>query len=120
MSYGMTWEQYWFGDPWMVRDFQQAYLIRRKIENENAWIQGSYIANAVTVAIANTFGKRQVKYMEKPMDLFEKTEAEKAAEIREERQKLIDGLNRLKVMSLKREREKKQINGGETDGNGQP
>ena len=115
MSYGMTWEQYWYGDPWMVRDFQQAYLIKRRIENENAWIQGAYIANAVTVAIQSCFGKRKVDYMKQPLDLFEKTEAEKTAEIREERQKLINGLTRLKAMAVKKEREKK-INGGETDG----
>lgn len=120
MVYGMTWEQYWYGDPWMVREFRDAYLMKRRIDNENAWINGLYITNAVSVAIENTFGGKHERYIEKPIDLFEKTEAEKAAEVREERRKLIEGLTRLKAMAERRKQEKKKINGGETDGNGQP
>ena len=96
INYGMTYEQFWEGDPWMTRAYAQAYLYRRKIENENAWIQGAYIANAVTIAIANTFGKKRTDYLKKPLDLFPKTEAEKAEEIRAERRKIINFLSGLK------------------------
>lgn len=106
----MSYEQYWYGDPWMTRAYAQAYLNRRKIENENAWIQGAYIANAVTVAIANTFGKKKIDYLKQPLDLFPKTEAEEKAEIREERQKLIAWLNKMKSAK------KKKNTGSESDG----
>lgn len=92
----MTYEQYWYGDPWMARAYAQAYLLKRKIENENAWILGAYMANAFGSVLANSFGKKKVKYLDKPMDLFPKTEAEKSAEIREERRKLIDFLSKWK------------------------
>ena len=93
MVYGMTWEQYWYGDPWMAKAYRQAYLMKRKVENENMWIQGAYIFNAVTNAIATTFGKKRVDYLKKPLDIFPKTEAEKAEEVRSERKKLIEFLN---------------------------
>ena len=112
IAYGMTYEQYWYGDPWMVRAYAQSYLIRRKIENENAWIQGAYIANAVTISIANTFGKKRVDYLKKPLDLFEKTEAEQKNEIRAERKKLIAWLNSMKRASVR----KKENTGSESDG----
>ena len=92
----MTYEQYMYGDPWMVRFYKEAYLMKRKVDNENMWIQGSYFANAVAVGIQNTFGKKHVDYLKKPMELFPKTKAEKADEAREARKKLIDYLNRMK------------------------
>ena len=96
MAYGMTWEQFWFGDPWMARAYAQSYLLKRKIRNEEMWINGIYIANAFQTVLGNAFGKRQLKYMEKPLDIYGKTEAEKKREVRNERQKLINWLNKLK------------------------
>ena len=115
MAYGMTYEQYWYGDPWMVRAYAQAYLVRRKIENENAWILGAYVANAVTVAIANTFGKKRTDYLKQPLDLFPKTESERKAEIRDERKKLIAWLNGMKQAARKK-RERDKDTGSESDG----
>lgn len=93
IAYGMTYEQYWYGDPWMTRAYAQAYLLKRKIENENAWILGAYMANAFGTVIANAFGKKKTDYLEKPLNIFPKTEAEKKAEIREEKRKLITWLS---------------------------
>ena len=95
MAYGMTYKEFWYGDPWMARAYAQAYLLKRKIENENAWIYGAYVANAVGTVISNAFGKRSVKYLEKPMELFPKTETEKRAEVREERKKVVRWLMRI-------------------------
>jgi len=60
------------------------------------WLEGIYMVDAFQTVIANAFGKKKLKYMDKPLDIFEKTEAEKQAEIREERQRLINFLNGLK------------------------
>ena len=60
------------------------------------WLQGIYTANAFQTVIGNAFGKQKFKYLEKPIDIFEKTEAEKQQEVREERTKLINWLNGLK------------------------
>lgn len=91
----MTYEQYWYGDPWMVRAYAQAYLLKRRLDNENAWLLGLYVTKAVNTAVANSFGNRQAKYFEKSLDIFPKTTAEKKAEIREERNKLANWLSGL-------------------------
>lgn len=104
MAYGMSWEQFWYGDPWMTRAYAQAYLLKRKIENENAWISGAYMANAFGTVIANSFGGKHIKYLEKPLDIFPKTEAEKQNEIREEKKKLIAWLNGLKNSAKKKDK----------------
>ena len=65
--------------------------------NEELWLQGIYTTNALQAVIGTAFGKKQVKYFEKPLDIFEKTEAEKQKDIRDERQKLINWLNQLKI-----------------------
>ena len=98
MVYGMTYEQFWFEDPWMTRAYAQAFLLKRKLANEQAWIQGSYFANAMNAVIGSAFGKKKINYVNKPFDLFEKTEQEKAAEIREERQKVINYLSGMKKL----------------------
>ena len=96
MLYGMTYEQFWFGDPWMTRAYAQYHLLKRRQRNEEMWLEGIYMVDAFQTVIANAFGKKKLKYMDKPLDIFEKTEAEKQAEIREERQRLINFLNGLK------------------------
>jgi hypothetical protein len=103
MLYGMTYEQYWFGDPWMARAYAQYYLLKRRARNEEMWLQGIYNANAFQTVLGNAFGKQKLKYFEKPLDIFEKTEAEKEQEAREERQKLINWLNGLKKSADKKQ-----------------
>ena len=112
IAYGMTYNQYWYGDPWMTRAYAQAFLLKRKLENEQAWIQGSYFANALSAVLGSAFGKKRVSYINKPFDLFPKTESEKKAEIREERRKVIAWLNGMKKASMK----KKKDTGSDKDG----
>lgn len=108
----MSYEQFWYGDPWMVKAYAQAYMLKRKVDNENAWIQGAYVAHAFGTVLANSFGKKKLNYLDKPMDLFPKTEQEKKAEIREERRKLIAWLSK-----FKRATDKKNKNtGSDSDG----
>ena len=92
--YGMTYEQFWHGDPWMVRAYAQAYLLKRKAKNEEMWLQGIYMVHALNTSVGGMFSKKKPKYIEKPLDIFEKTEAEKNAEIRKERRKAIESLSR--------------------------
>lgn len=93
ISYGMTWKQFWYGDPWMVKDYRDAYILKRRTENENLWLQGAYIYNAFQAVIATAFGKQREKYVEKPFDIFPKTEAEKHQERVNERNRIIRYLN---------------------------
>lgn len=97
MLYGMTYEQFWFGDPWMTRAYAQAYLLKRRTMNEELWLEGIYLSKAFQTVIANAFSKNsREKYFDRPLEIFEKTKAEKEQEARAERQKLINYLNRLR------------------------
>ena len=88
----------------MVRAFAQTYLLKRRARNEELWLEGIYMANAFQTVIGNAFdSKRKHKYLDKPLDIFEKTEAEKQQEVRAERQKLIDWLNKLKQSADKKQ-----------------
>jgi hypothetical protein len=95
MSYGMTYEQFWYGDPNMTIAYREAYTLQRRKENEDMWLQGMYIYSALQAVIGTAFGKRQIKYEQKPFDLFPKTKLEVEQEKAQERQKLINFLNKL-------------------------
>lgn len=97
MLYGMTYEQFWNGDPWMAKAYKEKHNLERRQRNEEMWVNGMYQLSALGVALHNAFDKNKIQYLNKPFDIFPKSEAEKEAEKREERQKLIDWLSRLTI-----------------------
>lgn len=97
MLYGMTYEQFWHGDPWMAKAYKEKHILERKQKNEELWVNGMYQLSALNVALHNAFDKHKIKYLEKPFDIFPKTEAEKEEEKMLQRQKLIDWLNKLTI-----------------------
>ncbi|MBQ1575091.1 MAG: hypothetical protein IIZ78_28510 [Clostridiales bacterium] len=90
--YGMTWEQFWYGDPWMVTAYKEAHVMRRRMKNEEMWVEGAYQYDAVKAVIASSFGKQQVRYTAKPFEIFEKTKLEKKAEKREKIKRVVEYL----------------------------
>lgn len=87
----------------MTRAYAQAYLLNRRVKNEELWLEGIYMTHAFSTVIGRAFAKQNMKYLEKPLDIFEKTKAEKEREARVERQKLINWLNKLKLSSDKKQ-----------------
>ena len=90
--YGMTWKDFWFGDPWMVTAYREAHKLKRRMINEELWLAGAYEYDAVKAVISTAFGKTPVKYVEKPFEIFEKTKLEKRVERREKIKKVIEYL----------------------------
>ena len=100
MSYGMTYDQYWYGDPWALKAYRDAKHLRDRHENEMMWLNGFYTLNALSVVIGNAFAKKGSaprKYLEKALDVFPKTEAEEAAEQEQKQKALIMGLSAWKT-----------------------
>ena len=97
MLYGMSYEQFWYGDPWMTRAYAQSYILKRRARNEELWLEGIYFTHALNAVIGSAFGKKKINYIDKPLDIFEKTQAEKDQEIRNERRKLINTLMQWKA-----------------------
>ena len=92
MNYGMTYEQYWYGEPKMARFYREAYKTRLNERNEEMWRQGIYFLDALNVALHNNVnlsGKsiKAQQYMSEPLRLFPQTEKEikQKAEIQKER-----------------------------------
>ena len=92
MAIGMTYEQYWFGDPMMVRDFYEADQIAKRREDEKAWWQGAYILKALQATVGNLFledGAEPNRYPEMPyLREADEAETQKAKEKEEERERL--------------------------------
>ena len=92
MTYGMSYEDYWYGDPWQMKAYKDAYDLRNRQQNTMMWLNGIYYTHAVSVSLANAFRKKgspPVKYLEKPLDVFPKTELEEAAEQEKKQKELI-------------------------------
>jgi hypothetical protein len=105
---GMTYEQYWDMSPYLVIAYRKAYKLKRGIANEQAWLQGLYVYDAFAVCMANAFAKRGAKkenYLEKPVDIFPLTDAEKERREQEERDKMQKAME---AIASKQRRKKKQ------------
>ena len=77
IEYGMSIKDFWEEDPELFWAYRFSYInkIERdsEINNYNAWLQGMYFFEGVTIALANSFGKANYKYPSEPYG-FEKQE----------------------------------------------
>ena len=70
----MTPEQYWDGDPSLPKYYRKAYELQRKRTNEDLWLQGMYIYEALcdVSPVMNAFAKRGTKphpYSDRPYSI---------------------------------------------------
>jgi hypothetical protein len=101
MSYGMSYNDFWFGPAFMTQFYRDANKLRIRQQDENNWMIGMYVYEAIMDCspILHAFSKKGAKplpYVERPylMDKFqEKTEAEKEQEKENERLKAIANFN---------------------------
>ena len=75
----MTYEQYWYGDPLMVRAYYEAEKKRQQRFNNEAWLQGVYTYNALQAALSvseffRPKNETPLQYPSKPFDYGEKKE----------------------------------------------
>lgn len=63
LSIGMTPEQYWDGDSLLAKYYRKADELRRKRRNEELWLQGMYIYEALcdVSPVLNAFAKKGTK-----------------------------------------------------------
>lgn len=92
LAIGMSYAEYWEGDPALARYYRKAYQIKQEEINNNAWLQGLYIYDAVSTAMHNALRDKKSatrEYAKQPYEFKnrEKTEAEKAKEVAIEQQK---------------------------------
>lgn len=85
----MTPEQYWDGDPILTKYYRQADEIRQKRKNQELWLQGMYIYEALcdVSPLLHAFAKKGTKpspYPDQPYSLTTK-ELEEEKKLREKR-----------------------------------
>lgn len=86
--YGMTEEQFWKGDPKLAKVYRELYQQKQEAKNYEMWWQGFYFYEAMT-SVASGFGKKPIKYPEKPHRITPETEEEKRSKAEAERKKAI-------------------------------
>jgi hypothetical protein len=93
LAIGMSSAEYWEGDCSLTRYYRKAYKLKQEEINNNAWLQGLYIYDAVTTALHNALRGKNTKareYAKQPYNYEkneEKSEYEKAKEVEIEQQK---------------------------------
>ena len=81
----MTYDEYWNQDPWLAKDYRDAWELKQKNENYLAWLQGLYNYKAFGVILGNAFrpkGTKADNYFDKPIDF--KAEEKTPQQIRQE------------------------------------
>ena len=78
ITYGMSVKEFWEDSPDLFWAYRFSYFNRIKTEqemfNQNAWLQGAYIHEAVTVALNNILNKQKIKYSNQPYGYDKKSE----------------------------------------------
>ena len=104
MLFGMTYDEFWHGDPFRAVAYRKLHKLRIEQRNEELWLAGLYIHNAVCVALNNAFSKQKQKYINKPLQMFPPDETERERQIAENNRKLVKRLNRFKDEFEKRQK----------------
>lgn len=70
----MTEEQIWHGDPRMFRAYLTKWELQKTYDNEQAWRQGIYNMQGLSVILGGMFsqkGSKEITYFEKPLKEFD-------------------------------------------------
>ena len=63
VQYGMTTNEFWYGDTRLLGVYQKAFI---RNQSYNAWLQGQYNATAFGIVLANAFAKKGTPPTEYP------------------------------------------------------
>ena len=91
LSIGMSPEQYWDGDPTLVKYYRKADELKRKLRNQELWLQGMYIYEALcdVSPVLNAFankGTKPLPYIDHPYAITNRERAEEQ-KLRDERER---------------------------------
>jgi len=84
----MTYDQYWYGDPLMVRAYYKAQKLRDEQKDTEAWMHGLYMVEALSATIMNFLRKKEEPAHEYPsMPIMIKKREEAREKTEEEKKK---------------------------------
>ena len=85
MSYGMSYNEFWYGAAYMTKFYRESNKLRLKQQDENNWMLGMYVYEAIMDCspILHAFSKKGTKplpYADKPFLLDKIVPREKTKE----------------------------------------
>ena len=88
IAIGMSYEQFWEQDCDLVKYYRKAAQIRQDLKNQEAWLQGAYIYEALIDAspVLRSFvkkGTKPIPYRDSPYELFGQKNTAKRKEVQE-------------------------------------
>lgn len=111
MAIGMSYDEFWNQDPYLAVYYREAHEYRRDETNQKLWWDGLYHYIAVSTALSNIHmdGKKHKinQYLEEPLRIRPKTEAEIEAEKQRAIDKTVLQLNAFKTAFEARHKEVK-------------
>lgn len=88
---GMTWTQFWIDEPELAIAYRKADAIIKRRKNEELWLSGLYVAEALNATVGNMFSKGQKnQYPDEPFPITaeeQQERRERAEKARMERMK---------------------------------
>lgn len=114
----MTYEQFWEQDCNLVKYYRKAAQIKQELKNQDAWLQGAYIYEALIDAapVFRSLSKKGTKpspYRDHPYELLGKKGNPKRREIQEKRDNQAKAYMEAFMVSINK---KFQEKGGGVDG----
>ena len=88
MSYGMSWEEFWYSPTERLAFYWQKNQFDIERRNQELWMQGLYIR----IAVASCLDGKKVKYPDKPQRITELTELEQEIENKQKIERLRNSL----------------------------
>lgn len=86
LAIGMSYEQFWVCDPELVKSYRKADEIRKRRMNEELWLNGAYMVDALTATVGNMFSKEKYSYPVEPKPITKAEVEERQA--REEKARM--------------------------------
>jgi len=109
IAMGCSYDDFWYNDTDIAKQYLKAHEIKRRQENERLWLQGYYfyVALCDVAPVLNAFAKKGTKvqpYPNEPFALTMEEIAERREQEEQERQNRLQNLKeKLKEMSKKGE-----------------
>jgi hypothetical protein len=103
LSIGMTYEQFWDGDPHLAKYYRQAEEIKTERKNQELWLQGLYIYEALcdVAPIMHAMAKKGTKAQPYPDKPYAITEKQRKRDIEEKERKVADKGKRMMEMFMR-------------------
>lgn len=93
----MSYELFWFGDPWLVQAYAKANELENERLNQQLWLQGLYnfrafksVIDAFAYGLGGNKGSKPEGYFDKPIAI---TEHEKKAQTEQNKQRTLAWVN---------------------------